>query len=206
MVFSLLASAISALFRLGPWAAWASALLLGTALVGYAVVSRDAFFRRLLVFGAVVGLGELVSDHFAVVTTGTLVYPPVGPFLVASPAYMPLAWMGMMAQLGSLADVATRRWGLARATLGLMVLGGINIPFYETMARRAGFWHYRSTPMIFGATPWYVILGEVLLSAALPLAVSGVSRRGVWGAVLLGVAQAAWTYASSVLAFALVGR
>ena len=206
MGFSLLSSVVSALFRLGPVAAWVSAVLVVVALVGDAGVSGDAFFRRLLVFGTVVGFGELLSDRFAVVTTGTLVYPQVGPFLLSSPAYMPLAWIAIMAQLGTLAEAATRKWSLPWATLGLMVVGGVNIPFYETLARRAGFWVYQNTPMIFGATPWYVILGEVLLSATLPLVVRGVLRHGKVGAALLGVAQAAWTYLASVLAYTLVGR
>jgi hypothetical protein len=60
--------------------------------------------------------------------------------------------------------------------------------------------------MLFGTTPWYVILSELLLSAALPLVMKGVSRSGLWGAVLLGVAQAAWVLLTGVLAYALVGK
>ncbi len=206
MLVSLACSAVSALLELGPVAAWVSTLVLGLAMGAYAMATRDAFFSKLLVFGLVVGFGELSSDYFGVVTTGTLVYPPVGPFLLVSPAYMPVAWMIIMVQLGTLADLATGKWGLLKSTLGLMVLGSLNIPLYETLAHRAGFWLYQDTPMLFGTTPWYVILSEMLLSAALPLVVRGVSRGGVWRAVLLGVAQAAWILLTGIVAYALVGR
>jgi hypothetical protein len=206
MLLSLACSAVSALFELGPVAAWVSTLVLGLAMGVYAGVTRDVFFSRLLVFGLVVGFGELSSDYFGVVTTGTLVYPRVGPFLLVSPAYMPVAWMIIMVQLGTLADLATQKWGLPWSTLGLMVVGSLNIPLYETLAHRAGFWFYQDTPMLFGTTPWYVILSELLLSAALPLVMKGVSRSGLWGAVLLGVAQAAWVLLTGVLAYALVGK
>jgi hypothetical protein len=206
MGLSLVSSGVAALLELGPVAAWVSSLSLGLMMVGYAAWSGDALFRGLLVFGLVVGLGELASDYYAVVTTGTLVYPRVGPFLLATPAYMPVSWMVLLAPLGTVADLATRRWGLVWATVGLMVLGGLNIPLYETLAHRAGFWFYQDTPMLFGVTPWYVILGELLLSAALPLIIRGVSRGDTRAAVLLGVVQAAWMWLSTVIAFTLVGR
>jgi len=206
MLASLACSVVAAIFELGPMAAWASTLLLAVAMVVYALVTRDAFFSKLLVFGLVVGVGELASDYFGVVTTGTLVYPPVGPFIWVSPAYMPLAWLVLMVQFATLADFATRKWGLLKATLGLMVLGSLNIPLYETLAHRSGFWFYQDTPMLFGTTPWYVILAEMLLSAALPRVVQEVSRRGVGAAVLLGVVQAVWILLTGRLAYTLVGR
>ena len=39
------------------------------------------------------------------------------------------------------------------------LLGAINIPFYEEMARRIHWWQYNGCRMI-SFTPWYIVLGE----------------------------------------------
>jgi hypothetical protein len=169
-------------------------------------MTKDAVLGHLLVFGLVAGLGELPSDWFGVVTTQTLVYPPGEPLILVSPAYMPISWMVTMAQLGTLALFAVQQWGLLRASLGMMVLGGINMPTYETLAHHAGWWYYQNTPLLFGTTPYYVILGETLLSAALPALVTRVSASSYGRAVLLGLAQAAWILLTGVFAWWVIDR
>src|SRR6266403_822537 len=55
--------------------------------------------------------------------------------------------------------------------LGLLMiglLGAINIPFYEEMARRIHWWRYGGCRMI-SFTPWYIILGELGIALAFAL-------------------------------------
>jgi hypothetical protein len=215
--FLLLLSGASVLFalvagagRLGPRSALLFTPLLALAIALHAWRARDAFLGRLLLFGLVVGVGELPADWYGVEGNRTLVYPAGEPQLWASPLYMPLSWAVMMVQLGVAADALTRRFGAPRAAVALAVLGGLNIPFYETLAFHAGWWHYRGTPLLLGITPHYVILAEVLLSAALPWVVSRVARveagpSGLVALVGLGLAQAAWLLVTGVLAYLLVG-
>jgi hypothetical protein len=160
----------------------------------------------MIVFGLVVGFGELPSDYFGVAVNKTLVYPQDEPLIWVSPAYMPLSWMVMMLQLGTVANWLTSKWGLLKTTGALAVLGGINIPLYETLAHNAGWWHYQNTPMFLGLTPYYVILAEVLLSVALPLMVSCVARSRGLMVVVFGVAQSGWILLTGIFASWLVSR
>ena len=48
------------------------------------------------------------------------------------------------------------------------LLGAINIPFYEEMARRIHWWQYKDCRMI-SFTPWYIILGEFGIAFAFAL-------------------------------------
>lgn len=206
MVASLVGSGISSYLALGPKSAFVLTPTLAVSYVVYAAWTRDVFVSRMIVFGLVVGFGELPSDYFGVVVNETLVYPPDEPLIWVSPAYMPLSWMVMMLQLGTVANWLTSKWGLLKTTGALAVLGGLNIPLYETLARHAGWWSYQNTPLLLGMTPYYVILAEVLLSLALPWVVSRVAwSRGVM-LVVLGVAQSVWILLTGMLASWLVNR
>lgn len=205
MAVSLLFSVAASTWGLGPRFALFITVALAASVAVYAVSARDPLIARLAVFGLVVGLGELPSDWYGVALNKTLVYPPGEPQIWASPVYMPLSWMVTMVQLGVLAAALTPRLGLVGAGVALAVLGGLNMPTYETLAHDAGWWRYRDTPMLFGVTPHYVILAEVLISAALPWMVARVARARGRALVGLGLAQAAWILAAGVFAFWLVG-
>jgi hypothetical protein len=43
--------------------------------------------------------------------------------------------------------------------MGVGILGAINIPYYEEMARHINWWQYSNCRM-FSYTPYYIILGE----------------------------------------------
>lgn len=203
---SFVGNAVSAWFSIG----WISASIMTGVLLTWIVMhtarTRDPILTRLLAFGLFVGFGELPADHFGVVTTRTLVYPPGPPLIWDSPLYMPFAWVIVFVQLGYLAWWLSRRLGLRQTSLALAIFGGINIPIYEFLAKYANFWFYRNTPMLFGVTPYYVILAEALLSLALPLLVAGISERTPVGSLMVRAAiQSIWIYAAGRIAFALVG-
>jgi len=77
---------------------------------------------------------------------------------------------------------ALRQTGLVM--IGL--LGAINIPFYEEMARRIHWWEYSGCKMI-SFTPWYIILGEFGIAVAFAW-LARMLRRSSWAApVAVGI-------------------
>jgi hypothetical protein len=118
---------------------------------------------------------------------------------------MPFSYVVVMVQLGYLAYWCTKRWGLGWATLAIAVLGGVNVPVYEFLARRAEFWTYHDCRMLFNTVPYITILSETLLSLVLPFLVSLV-RRVSWPVVaLLGVLEGAWMLVVFYFGFKLTG-
>lgn len=206
MVYALIAQVVAAIFASG-WIATTAvtAGLLGM-MIRHAWRERDALLARILVLGLVVGFGELPADHFGVVVTETLVYTPGGPLVWVTPLYMPFGWVVMIVQLGVLAWWLGRRWGAARTCVALALLGGLNIPAHELLAKHADLWHYQNTPMILGAVPVYVILAEALLGLVIPLLLLRVTATTPWRRVaLLGALQALAIYIAGRIAYALVG-
>ena len=156
-------------------------------LVGFTVVRRDALLARFLLFGVVVGLTELAADAWLVDYTRTLDYSiGGGPMVWRSPLWMPLAWEVVAVQFGYIGLRLWERFG----NIGLVMigmLGAINIPFYEEMARRIHWWQYSGCRMI-SFTPWYIILGEFGIALTFAL-LAGTVRRGSWRvAIVTGVA------------------
>jgi hypothetical protein len=202
---SLVGDSISALFGLG----WTAASLLAAALLTvyslYLLVTRDPVIGRLMLFGLVVGFGELPADAFGVTTTRTLVYWPGGPFIWDTPLYMPLSWLSVIAQLGFIGAYLVPRWGARNAAIAMAIFGGINIPIYEFLAKFAHFWYYQNTPLLLGVTPYYVILAEALLSMSLPLLCYQVISARPGKIVLLGLVQSLWIYIAGRIAYALLG-
>lgn len=202
---SLVGDSVAAIFGLG----WTAASLLTAVLLAiyglYLLVTRDPVIGRLLLFGMVVGFGELPADAFGVTTTSTLVYWPGGPFIWDTPLYMPLSWSTVIAQLGFIGAFLVPRWGARNAAIAMAIFGGINIPVYEFLAKFAHFWYYQNTPMLFGVTPYYVILAEALLSMSLPLLAYRAITARPGQVVALGLVQALWIYVAGRIAYALVG-
>src|SRR5438034_1168221 len=151
------------LLTFAPWSDWRTGAALNIVdnclLVGFAVVRRDALLARFLLFGVVVGLTELAADAWLVDYTRTLDYSiGGGPMIWRSPLWMPLAWEVVAVQFGY---IGLRLWERFGKTGLLMtgLLGAINIPFYEEMARRIHWWQYSGCRMI-SHTPWYIMVGE----------------------------------------------
>ena len=171
-------------------------------LVGFTVVRRDALLARFLLFGVVVGLTELAADAWLVDYTRTLDYSiGGGPMVWRSPLWMPLAWEVVAVQFGYIGLRLWERFG----NIGLVMigmLGAINIPFYEEMARRIHWWQYSGCRMI-SFTPWYIIVGEFGIAVALAL-LAQTLRRGSWPvAVVAGLTGGLSIFACYAVAFLL---
>ena len=141
---------------------------------------------RFLLFGLLVGFTELTADAWLVAYTRTLDYSiGGGPMVWRSPLWMPLAWEVVAVQFGYIGLRLWEHFGKA-GLLMIALLGAINIPFYEEMARRIQWWQYSGCRMI-SFTPWYIILGEFGIALAFAL-LARTLRRGSWRqAVLAGI-------------------
>jgi hypothetical protein len=192
-----------------PWSNWRTGAALNFVdnclLVGFTLVRRDALLARFLLFGLVVGSTELAADAWLVDYTGTLDYSiGGGPMIWRSPLWMPLAWEVVTVQFGY---IGLRLWERFGNTGLLMIglLGAINIPFYEEMARRIHWWQYSGCKMI-SFTPWYIILGEFFIAVTFAL-LAGMLRRGSWRvAVLAGVAGGTSIFVCYTVAFLITDR
>jgi hypothetical protein len=115
---------------------------------------------------------------------------------------MPFGWLVVLWQLGLVARWMDRRWGLAAATIGVCLIGGLNMPFYEYLAERAGWWHYEGVSGI-GNAPFFVMVAEAFTVAALPLAFRITERRRPLVAIGVGIALGAWIFVAAQIGFAL---
>lgn len=193
-----------AAFALVPWSDWRTGLALNlfdsALLLWFLARRRDALLARLLVFGLVVGITELPADAWLVDVTRTLDYSVGGgPMLWRSPIWMPLAWQIVAVQFGY---VGLRLYERFR-TPGLIavgVLGAVNIPYYEEMARRIHWWTYGGCRMVSN-TPYYIIVGEFGIAIALALLAQPLRRLGMAAAVRLGVLGGAAIFLCYVAAY-----
>jgi hypothetical protein len=195
------------LLRLAPWSDWRTGLGLNlvdnTLLIGFALRHRDIFLFRMLLFGLCAGVAELPADAWLVDHTRTLDYSiGGGPMLWRSPLWMPLAWQIVAVQFGYIGLRLMERFGTLAGLLGVGVLGAVNIPFYEQMARAIHWWSYRDCRLI-SATPYYIILGEFGIAIALAYLTRGLRGGGFGRAVLLGLAAGAAMFVCYFIAFSI---
>jgi hypothetical protein len=200
------------LLTFAPWSDWRTGAALNIVdnclLVGFALVRRDALLGRFLLFGLVVGFVELSADAWLVDYTRTLDYSiGGGPIIWRSPLWMPLAWEVVAVQFGYIGLRLWERFGkVGLLTIGL--LGTINIPFYEEMARRIHWWQYSPETVrgMISFTPWYIILGEFGIAVAFAL-LARTLRRGSWReAVVAGIAGGFSIFVCYALAFWITDR
>jgi hypothetical protein len=197
------------LLTLAPWSDWRTGTALNvidnSLLIGFVILKRDALLARFLLFGIVVGFTELAADAWLVDYTRTLDYSiGGGPMIWRSPVWMPLAWEVVAVQFGY---VGLRLWECFGKTGLLLIglLGAINIPFYEEMARRIHWWQYSGCRMI-SFTPWYIIPGEFGIALVFAL-LAGIVRHGSWRvAVVAGVAGGASIFVCYAAAFLITDR
>jgi len=197
------------LLTFAPWSDWRTGAALNLVdnclLVGFTVVRRDALLARFLLFGVVVGLTELAADAWLVDYTRTLDYSiGGGPMIWRSPLWMPLAWEVVAVQFGY---IGLRLWERFGKTGLLMIglLGAINIPFYEEMARRIHWWQYSGCRMI-SYTPWYIIVGEFGIALVFALLARTLRRDSCRVAVVAGVAGGASIFVCYGVAFLITDR
>jgi len=192
-----------------PWSDWRTGVALNlidnALLLAVVVRQADGFLARLMLFGLAVGFAELPADAWLVVFTGTLDYSPGGgPMIWHSPLWMPFAWEVVAVQLGYLGVRLVERfgaWGLA----GIGLLGAINIPFYEQMAKQTNWWAYHGCRML-SDTPYYIILGEFGIAVALALGALRL-RGGTWHtAVVAGLAGGAAIFVCYALAYGITDQ
>jgi hypothetical protein len=192
-----------------PWSDWRTGAALNfvdnCVLVGFILVRCDSLLGRFIIFGLAVGLTELAADAWLVEYTRTLDYSiGGGPMIWRSPLWMPLAWEVVAVQFGY---IGLRLWERFGKTGLLMIglLGAINIPFYEEMARRIHWWQYSACRMV-SFTPWYIIVGEFGIALAFAL-LARILRRGSWrDAILAGVTGGASVFACYAVAFLITDR
>lgn len=85
------------------------------------------------------------------------------------------------------------------------LLGAINIPFYEEMARRIHWWQYSGCRMI-SFTPWYIILGEFGIAVVLASLALTLRRGSLRQAVIGGIGGGLSILACYALAFWITDR
>src|SRR6476661_10004020 len=200
------------LLAFAPWSDWRTGFALNVIdnvlLVGFAVLRRDGFMARLIVFGLAVGFVELAADAWLVQSTRTLDYSiGGGPMLWCSPLWMPLAWEVVAVQFGYIGLRLSERFGKT-GLLMIGLLGAINIPFYEEMARRIHWWQYspESVRGMISYTPWYIIVGEFVIALVFAL-LARTLRRNSWRvAVVAGVAGGASIFVCYAAAFLITDR
>jgi hypothetical protein len=189
-----------------PWSDWRTGMMLNALdnllLVGFASAKRDAVLGRLLLFGIVVGLCELPADAWLVDYTRTLDYSVGGgPMLWRSPLWMPLAWEVVAVQFGYIGVRLWDRFGRAGLLL-IALLGAINIPFYEEMARRIHWWQY-SGCWLLSFTPYYIIVGEFGIALGLAVFARTAARGSLRSAALAGIGGGAVIFVCYAAAYAI---
>jgi hypothetical protein len=197
------------LLALVPWSDWRTGAALNLIdnclLVGFAIIRRDALLARFLVFGLAVGFSELPADAWLVDYTKTLDYSiGGGPMIWRSPLWMPLAWEVVAVQFGYIGLRLWERFGRAGLLL-VALLGAVNIPFYEEMARKIHWWQYQGCRMI-SFTPWYIIVGEFGIALSLAM-LARTLPRGSWrAAVIAGSAGGVSIFVCYACAFFITDR
>jgi hypothetical protein len=193
-----------ALLSFAPWSDWKTGVALNiidnALLLGFVAWHRDILLARFIVFGLAVGFSELAADAWLVDYTKTLDYSiGGGPTLWRSPLWMPFAWEVVAVQFAYLGLWLWNRFG-GRGLLAIGVLGAINIPYYEEMARRINWWQYGNCRML-SYTPYFIILGEFGIAITLTLLARHVAEGGWRNAVLAGLAGGAGIFVCYAVAY-----
>jgi hypothetical protein len=203
-VVAMALSGVAAWTAAGWWSCAVITLSALAVIAGWAFWKHDSVLYRLLAAGLVAAFVEIAGADRWAVTSGTLVYAPHGPFIIDSPAYMLASWTVATVQFSILGLWLASRFKPWLAAVLCAVIGGTNLPLYESLAFSAKWWEYRNVPMIFHA-PYYVILGEVGIGLVFPVFAQNVfTRRPMWIPVL-GLLLGLWMFVAGWLAFQVVG-
>jgi len=203
MAFSIV-SVFNAIFHGGWLPATLTAFIVFGLYVFYIGRYRDPLLARLLLFGLAAGAVELLADCWST-GLGWLVYWRGGPFVMCSPLYMPVGWALLMVQIGYLAWLFVQNWGLPKAMLVTALIGAVNIPFNEYLAKSAHLWYYQHVPLLLNTVPYAVIFAECLICLVLPPVIRLVEKYR-WGwVILLGIAEGFWMWGVGVLGYQIFG-
>lgn len=205
LIFALIWDTVNSLLGTGWLSAAAISFGMDAVFVFYATRHRDFLLTRFLILAFVAGWVELFADYYLVHTTGTLVYSPHGPFVLASPLYMPFAWTVVIVQLIFIGWWVSNRYNLITGSIFSALLAGSNIPYYEWVAKNADWWFYQKTPMLGGVVPLYIIIGEVLIGLSLPFLAFRAEKSHWSMSVVIGIVLGLWIWASYFIAFSITG-
>lgn len=169
----------------------------------YAFYFKNPLILRLVIFGTIAGILELVTDHYLVSTIDSLVYPGNEPMVWSSPLYMPFAWSNVLLQLSFVGVLLLKRKGLLIASIVLCIAGGMYIPLYEHLANSAGWWWYHDNVVMVFNAPLYVIVCEALISLSLPLMVSYSEHHDLRRTFYLGIVEGVWILLSAFIAYSI---
>ena len=199
---ALTVSGLSSYFAWG----WTSAATLAYGLYAimlvYAFVTRSIFLKNIFLFSTASGFVELFADWWLVEGTKTLVYFPDEPFIWKSPAYMPFAWAVVLTQAGYLGWFIKTKYPVLQTVLFTGLIGASMIPIHEYCAHNALWWYYKDCKVIFH-TPYYIILGEGLICAALPLLYLWLNTKKNSYYFLAGIAHGLWIWISYLIAYSI---
>jgi uncharacterized membrane protein len=203
LIITVAIAAISSAFEL----TWRSAFVLAFGIYGllawFAYKQNDRFLKRLLVFGLVAGVTELVADCWLVSNTGTLIYTTDEPMIACSPFYMPFAWAVLLIQIGYLGWLISLEEKMWVSIIATTIIGFAVIPLFEHWAKGAGWWYYVNCRMI-GNTPWYIILAEGMICSFMPLFFRHIHQRDYVFQLPLGIIQGLWIWLSYFIAYNLI--
>lgn len=172
--------------------------------LAYAIRIKNPMLSNWLIVALAAGFTELLADWWLVVKTESLVYAP-GPKIVVSPIYMPFAWMLVVVQVALVGQWFARRFPKPLAAFMTGALAGVNIPFYESLAKLADWWYYQGTPMFLNA-PYYIILGEFLIGVPLVYLGAPIAERTRPAlAVAIGAGVGLVIFVAYYVAWGLVG-
>lgn len=204
MVFSIICLFIDQLFFPG----WVSAATWG---IGFSFIyalyawgTNDRLIQRFFIFSLSAGIAELFADAWLVQYTETLVYPQGGIMLASSPFYMPFSWVVVLMQLGYISFWLHRKLSLPVVCLLMVLLSGLMIPLYEFWAIKAGWWHYKGTPMLH-QVPVYIFVAEGLLALGIPVFIQRIKGVRLLFVILFGILQGGVMLLTCMLAYFLFG-
>lgn len=201
MIVTLSIAILSAIFDWGYTSAYWLAIGMYFLLWTYAILQKDMFLKKLLIFGIAAGLTELIADNWLVNGIQELFYPETELKLWASPNYMPFAWAVVLIQVGYLGYHISNLKNMKLAVLVTFMIGMIFIPIFETCAKYAEWWYYVTSHKTFLNTPDYIILGEGLIAAFLPIIFRKEFSQNYAYAAIFGIMEGFWIYASYYLAY-----
>lgn len=172
----------------------------------FVIRQKDPMISHIFIFSLVAGIVELSGDFWLVEVIQKLEYDPNGPFVVASPLYMPFAWSAILFQFSYMIWYMLEQKEVSFfLTIAIAaVIGGVCIPIYEHCAHGAGWWSYVDTPM-FGRAPYFIILGEIFILTILPPVLLLISQKRLFSTILTGIIFGLWIGFSFWLGYTIIG-
>lgn len=115
--------------------------------------------------------------------------------IACSPFYMPFSWAVILTQVGYIGWLTYKKQNLFIMVILTGIIGGAVIPLFEHWAKAAKWWYYIVEKMIYD-TPYYIIFGEVLSCATLPVFFIYIFKKKVWVAPVVGIIEGFWIWVS----------